>query len=325
MTMDLTNGNMIDKTRVITQIVTQTGLPNTPTDVMPDPNGKTMNNTSGIDKKTIAVIGVACFLGILMPTLIGLIIAIRKRRNDNSNKVKTVEVVEPRDDLVVENVVQHEEFAVSVSVPTPESITIEEPEYSFGGNIDVIERHLETDNDLFTDLHPSVQRSLYEKARNGNGVAGGNAGVVAPLPVPRAVPVERQNRDQSGIVEGNEVRSTHRGIELEIHLQRTYGLYTTWSHHLVLDWARVKKVDKVIFNILRDYYVDGELLSTLDVHSLKSKLNIQDFRIRAKFIQCVEFLKDSHNVLVAAGGPSQQGQDGDDTYLPEYSGRSTQD
>ncbi|KAJ3284978.1 hypothetical protein HDU76_008202, partial [Blyttiomyces sp. JEL0837] len=41
----------------------------------------------------------------------------------------------------------------------------------------------------------------------------------------------------------------------------------------------------------------GSLLSTLTIHSLKDKFDIQDFRLRAKVIQAIEFLKDSSRVI----------------------------
>ncbi|KAJ3298896.1 hypothetical protein HDU76_006419 [Blyttiomyces sp. JEL0837] len=85
--------------------------------------------------------------------------------------------------------------------------------------------------------------------------------------------------------------------DLEIHLQRSYGLFHTWNHSLVMEWARLKDLDPAIVDIMKDFHIDGALLATLDVHSLKEKCHVQEFRLRAKFIQAVEFLKDSRNTL----------------------------
>ncbi|KAJ3304622.1 hypothetical protein HDU76_005148, partial [Blyttiomyces sp. JEL0837] len=86
-------------------------------------------------------------------------------------------------------------------------------------------------------------------------------------------------------------------INLENHLQRLYGLYTTWSHEFVMDWANVKRLDPAVVKIFRE------------------KFDIQDFRLRAKVIQAVEFLKDSARVI------SERPRDDDermDNLLPEY-------
>ncbi|KAJ3286660.1 hypothetical protein HDU76_007952 [Blyttiomyces sp. JEL0837] len=103
--------------------------------------------------------------------------------------------------------------------------------------------------------------------------------------------------------------------DLEIHLQRSYGLFNSWSHALVMEWARLKELDPAIVEIMRNYNIDGPLLATLDVHSLKEKCNVQEFRLRAKFIQAVEFLKDSRNVLSTSMNNDATGM------LPRYEGR----
>ncbi|KAJ3320240.1 hypothetical protein HDU76_000351 [Blyttiomyces sp. JEL0837] len=103
--------------------------------------------------------------------------------------------------------------------------------------------------------------------------------------------------------------------DLEIHLQRSYGLFHTWNHALVMKWARLKELDPTIVDIMKDYHIDGSLLATLDVHSLKEKCNVQEFRIRAKFIQAVEVLKDSRNVLSTSMNNDATG------LLPRYEGR----
>ncbi|KAJ3285349.1 hypothetical protein HDU76_008151 [Blyttiomyces sp. JEL0837] len=104
-------------------------------------------------------------------------------------------------------------------------------------------------------------------------------------------------------------------INLENHLQRLYGSYTLWTYEFVMEWARLKKLDSeewVIFH----YRIDGQLLSTLDVHSLKDKCDVQDFRLRAKFMQAVEFLKDSHRVVANSAAIANSTEES----LPEYAG-----
>ncbi|KAJ3327830.1 hypothetical protein HDU76_011036 [Blyttiomyces sp. JEL0837] len=94
---------------------------------------------------------------------------------------------------------------------------------------------------------------------------------------------------------------------LEIQLQRVYGIYNTWSHEQVMEWW-IEETGSC------NYHIDGPLLATLDVHSLKEKCGDEDFRLRAKFIQAVEFLKDSSQSLrnVSAGN------DVNDDSLPQY-------
>ncbi|KAJ3290863.1 hypothetical protein HDU76_007349 [Blyttiomyces sp. JEL0837] len=105
--------------------------------------------------------------------------------------------------------------------------------------------------------------------------------------------------------------------DLENHLQRTQGLYDTWSHELVMQWARLKRLDAAVVKIFRDYHIDGPSLSTLTIHSLKDKFDVQDFRLRAKVIQAIEFLKDSSRAIY-----ERHGDDDDDMMfdnsLPEY-------
>ncbi|KAJ3300356.1 hypothetical protein HDU76_006094, partial [Blyttiomyces sp. JEL0837] len=62
------------------------------------------------------------------------------------------------------------------------------------------------------------------------------------------------------------------------------------------------------------YRIDGPLLATLDVHSLKEKCDVQDFRLRAKFMQAVEFLKDSSQVIANSIAAADTGAEG----LPQY-------
>ncbi|KAJ3329034.1 hypothetical protein HDU76_008780 [Blyttiomyces sp. JEL0837] len=94
------------------------------------------------------------------------------------------------------------------------------------------------------ELHPEIQRSLYTQS------------------VQEAAPTSNTN--------------------LENHLQRVYGVYATWSHEVVMEWARLKKLDEAVVKIFRDYHIDGPLLATLTVHWLKEKCDVQDFRLRAQ-------------------------------------------
>ncbi|KAJ3310710.1 hypothetical protein HDU76_003305 [Blyttiomyces sp. JEL0837] len=78
--------------------------------------------------------------------------------------------------------------------------------------------------------------------------------------------------------------------------------------------ANLKKLDPAVVEIMRNYQIDGPLLSTLNVHSLKEKCDVQEFRLRAKFIQAVEFLKDSHQVITNSGTIAVSQADS----LPQY-------
>ncbi|KAJ3289595.1 hypothetical protein HDU76_007513 [Blyttiomyces sp. JEL0837] len=108
---------------------------------------------------------------------------------------------------------------------------------------------------------------------------------------------------------------------LETYMQRVYGIYDTWSHEYVMEWARLKRLDPAVVEIMKNYHIDGPLLSTLDVHSLKEKCGVDDFRLRAKFIQSVEFLKDSSQSL---RNQSTGNEDGDGDNLPQYEGSANQ-
>ncbi|KAJ3332522.1 hypothetical protein HDU76_013960 [Blyttiomyces sp. JEL0837] len=101
---------------------------------------------------------------------------------------------------------------------------------------------------------------------------------------------------------------------LEIQFQRLYGFYNTWSHEHVMEWAGLKRLDPAVVEIFKNYHIDGPLLATLDVHSLKEKCGVEDFRLRAKFIQAVEFLKDSSRSLRNLS----TGSDVDGDSLPQY-------
>ncbi|KAJ3327297.1 hypothetical protein HDU76_012043 [Blyttiomyces sp. JEL0837] len=101
-------------------------------------------------------------------------------------------------------------------------------------------------------------------------------------------------------------------------MQRVYGSYKFWTHEYVMEWARLKRLDSGVVEILRNYRIDGPLLATLDVHSLKDKCHVQDFRLRAKFMQAVEFLKDSSQLIANTTGIT----DADNEVLPQYEGGS---
>ncbi|KAJ3310655.1 hypothetical protein HDU76_003320 [Blyttiomyces sp. JEL0837] len=101
---------------------------------------------------------------------------------------------------------------------------------------------------------------------------------------------------------------------LEVQLQRVYGIYNTWGHEHVMEWAGLKRLDPAVVEIFKSYHIDGPLLATLDVHSLKEKCGVEDFRLRAKFIQAVEFLKDSSQSL----RNRSTGDDVDGDSLPQY-------
>ncbi|KAJ3316284.1 hypothetical protein HDU76_001915 [Blyttiomyces sp. JEL0837] len=109
-------------------------------------------------------------------------------------------------------------------------------------------------------------------------------------------------------------------INLENLLHRRFGVFSTWSHEIVMIWATRKMLDSAVVKILQDYHIDGQLLSTLTVHSLKEKCNIEDFRLRAKVIQAVEFLKDSQRVVFSRQPDHDQNEPTNDDFnqLPVY-------
>ncbi|KAJ3323637.1 hypothetical protein HDU76_013599 [Blyttiomyces sp. JEL0837] len=166
------------------------------------------------------------------------------------------------------------------------------------------------------ELHPTTQQSLFSKHANSN--ANYNAVVNTISPTSKTLTaLQNNNVDQkfaseiepsmqrfiySEII--NEGAPTS-NINLENHLQRVHGSYTLWTHEFVIEWARLKRVDSAVVGILK---------TTLDVHSLKEKCNVQDFRLRAKFMQAVEYLKDSHRLIMNSTTIAATDGDG----LPQY-------
>ncbi|KAJ3299315.1 hypothetical protein HDU76_006353 [Blyttiomyces sp. JEL0837] len=140
---------------------------------------------------------------------------------------------------------------------------------------DIVQREIVLDDKFTKEIQPEVQQTLYIQSM----------GEAAPTS----------------------------NINLENHLQRVYGDYTTWTHEFVMEWARLKRVHPAVVEILKNYRINGALIATLDVNSLKEKCDVQDFRLRAKFLQAVEFLKDSSSQSASSG------LNGEDS-LPQYEG-----
>ncbi|KAJ3330609.1 hypothetical protein HDU76_005264 [Blyttiomyces sp. JEL0837] len=82
-------------------------------------------------------------------------------------------------------------------------------------------------------------------------------------------------------------------IELEQGLQRTYGVFSSWSHELVKEWVRLRNFDAVVVQFITGYYVDGSMLNNLSMSVLQEKYKVQEFRHRAMIMQAVEFLRHS--------------------------------
>ncbi|KAJ3293236.1 hypothetical protein HDU76_007073, partial [Blyttiomyces sp. JEL0837] len=183
-----------------------------------------------------------------------------------------------------------------------------------------------------TELHPTIQQSLM--AKHSDSATNINAEVDSSSPTSknidttlhRNLPPQSQSVDEKFTqeIEPSMQRFIHSeiisegaptsNINLENHLQRVYGSYRLWTNEFVMEWARLKRLDSAVVEILRNYRIDGPLLATLDVHSLKEKCDVQDFRLRAKFMQAVEFLKDSHQVINNSATVSVSQGEG----LPQY-------
>ncbi|KAJ3315746.1 hypothetical protein HDU76_002125 [Blyttiomyces sp. JEL0837] len=106
-------------------------------------------------------------------------------------------------------------------------------------------------------------------------------------------------------------------LNLERHLQRCHGTYHTWSHELVLEWARLKRLDPAIFK-LTDLFKQRWMY----IHSKKNAV----FKIFGEFIQAVEFLNDSSQVINHAAGAVTVTDDVDvgGEVLPQYEDATNQ-
>ncbi|KAJ3329173.1 hypothetical protein HDU76_008469 [Blyttiomyces sp. JEL0837] len=82
-------------------------------------------------------------------------------------------------------------------------------------------------------------------------------------------------------------------IQLEINLQREHGLYQSWPHDLVLEWAQTRRFEHPVRNFFISYHIDGEAITNLNMAILSSKYEVVDFRTRAMIMQAVEYLRHS--------------------------------
>ncbi|KAJ3309513.1 hypothetical protein HDU76_003585 [Blyttiomyces sp. JEL0837] len=181
-----------------------------------------------------------------------------------------------------------------------------------------------------SELHPTTQQTLF--AKNANSNTNTNADVNTSSPTSKLAALQNNVQRQpetsdakftveiepsmqrfiySDIIREGAPTSN---INLENYLQRLHGSYSSWTHEFVMEWARLKGLDAAVVEILRNYRIDGPLLARLDVHSLKEKCDVQDFRLRAKFMQAVEFLKDRSQVIANSSGIT------DNEVLPQYEG-----
>ncbi|KAJ3330310.1 hypothetical protein HDU76_005987 [Blyttiomyces sp. JEL0837] len=110
----------------------------------------------------------------------------------------------------------------------------------------------------------------------------------ASLPLPQTAPQTQIKQDPSS--------ST---VELEINLLKLHGRFQTWSHTLIMEWSRIRNLDAGVIEIFERLEVDGIKLDLLNVSLLKDEYGILDFRLRAKVVQGVEYLR--HGSLLVFG------------------------
>ncbi|KAJ3280797.1 hypothetical protein HDU76_009078, partial [Blyttiomyces sp. JEL0837] len=82
-------------------------------------------------------------------------------------------------------------------------------------------------------------------------------------------------------------------IALEQEFQRSYGSFMGWSHQLVMEWARLRNFESVVIGFFTNYQIDGPTIDMLTMTTLQTKYEISDFRVRAKIMQAVQFLRHS--------------------------------
>ncbi|KAJ3299212.1 hypothetical protein HDU76_006379, partial [Blyttiomyces sp. JEL0837] len=271
----------------------------------PTGSGATSSNVTIISAVTAA--GVVCLFAIL-----GLAWYVRRR-----DKLKNNELIAMETALPTQGTSDNNQPSNQITDPSSTSEAPALPDLN-------IEKDEAATAQWLPEIHPATQQTLFAKQSNSNvnndaklNVTSGSATVTreAKLSTKGSTTVIGNSQSQaqgldekfsqeieprmqrfivSEIVRENAPTSN---INLENHLQRLYGTYGSWTHELVMEWARRKRVDPAVVEILRSYRIDGPLLATLDIHSLKEKCDVQDFRLRAKFIQAVEFLKDSSQVI----------------------------
>ncbi|KAJ3334331.1 hypothetical protein HDU76_000024 [Blyttiomyces sp. JEL0837] len=99
-------------------------------------------------------------------------------------------------------------------------------------------------------------------------------------------------------------------IALEVGLQRTYGVYTGWSHNLVMEWASRRNFTAAVIQVFEALNLDGSMINELSTTSLHQVYNIADFYLRAKVLQAIEYLKHA-SMMISAGSNRSE--------LPAYS------
>ncbi|KAJ3275979.1 hypothetical protein HDU76_010572 [Blyttiomyces sp. JEL0837] len=82
-------------------------------------------------------------------------------------------------------------------------------------------------------------------------------------------------------------------LQLEINLQQHYGPYYEWTQPQVLEWAYARIVDADVMGVLADPAMNGYMLQHLDTNILKTKFMVDDFPLRARVLQALEYLRQS--------------------------------
>ncbi|KAJ3331488.1 hypothetical protein HDU76_003045 [Blyttiomyces sp. JEL0837] len=284
-------------------------LLNTATELKPSPsptNSTPQIGATAPETKVIAAVASASVVSLLAVFLIAWII---QRREKLAGKQ-----VIAADDTVENSEVSVEMDPLPTTAPQPPTSDLD---------IDV-----STTAHWLPELDPEIQRRLAAKHASSNIAA--NTSTVSAIaamhhkPNSNVAPLDTVDEKFTQEIEPSMQRFIHReiiseaaptsNINLENHLHRLYGTFSTWNHELVMEWARLKRLEPAVIEILRNYQMDGQLLATMDIHSLKDKCDVQDFRLRAKFMQGVEFLKDSSQLI--ANSTAIDNVDGDS--LPQY-------
>ncbi|KAJ3283142.1 hypothetical protein HDU76_008524 [Blyttiomyces sp. JEL0837] len=87
---------------------------------------------------------------------------------------------------------------------------------------------------------------------------------------------------------------------LEIEMQRIFGQFDEWGHDIVMEWAGRRNLEKDVVDLLQELTIDGPKISSITASSLKETYGIQDFRVRAKLVQALEYLKHGNSIYHAS-------------------------
>ncbi|KAJ3308634.1 hypothetical protein HDU76_003857, partial [Blyttiomyces sp. JEL0837] len=180
------------------------------------------------------------------------------------------------------------------------------------------------------DLNPEIQRAMYNKITSGTGTDTTTPNTVTRISNGIDNPFVNALIPKSLYLNGGDGENGDGMVET--NLVRYYGHYSGWDHELVVRWARLKRLEEGVVDILKKYHIDGPVLSTFSSTSnIEQKFVIEYQGLLEKLIAAVESLRNSiDNGIVDDGveggggirGPNENGGGGDgddlDNELPRY-------